>query len=40
MKRKQKLYVCVACGKKKKAKRKVKCCGKNMVAKEKGSWNL
>jgi hypothetical protein len=37
---KDKTYVCVICGKGKKAPKKAVCCGKKMVAKEKGSWNL
>jgi hypothetical protein len=38
--RREKTYICVVCGRSRKAKRKVKCCGKEMLAKDKGSWNL
>ena len=37
-KNKGKNYVCVICGKGTKAKKKVKCCGKNMLSKQKGTW--
>ena len=37
---KEKAYVCVVCGKGKKASKKVVCCGKVMTDKKKGSWNL
>ncbi|MCM8823672.1 MAG: hypothetical protein NC822_03245 [Candidatus Omnitrophica bacterium] len=37
---KESVYVCFVCGKEKKLKTKVKCCGKYMTAKEKGSWNI
>jgi hypothetical protein len=39
-KSKERLYICTVCGKKKKSKKRVKCCGKSMITKEKGSWNL
>jgi len=39
-KKKETLYVCVVCGNEKKASRKVKCCGKDMLSRDKGSWNL
>ena len=38
--KKEKAYVCVICGKKKKSTTKVRCCNKDMVSKERGSWNL
>lgn len=38
--KKEKSYVCVICGKKSKTSKKVKCCGKDMTDKSKGSWNL
>ncbi|MCM8773163.1 MAG: hypothetical protein NC820_00265 [Candidatus Omnitrophica bacterium] len=39
---KESVYVCFVCGKEKKLKTnyKVKCCGKDMTIKEKGSWNI
>ena len=37
---KAKSYVCTVCGRKSKAKQKVECCGKDMVAEKRGSWNL
>lgn len=37
--KKAKTYVCVVCGKQKKASKKVICCSKDMLAKEKGTWN-
>jgi len=39
-KKKIKAYLCLACGKTKKASRKAKCCSKDMVAKKRGSWNM
>ena len=36
---KEKSYVCVVCGKQEKASGKVQCCGKDMLAEEKGTWN-
>jgi len=38
--RKARPYVCVACGRTKRSRREVKCCGKDMISREKGSWNL
>lgn len=32
-----KAYVCIVCSKKSKGKKR--CCGKNMMDQEKGSWN-
>jgi len=37
--KKEKTYVCLICSKGKKSSKKVKCCGKDMTAKEKGTWN-
>ena len=37
--KKEKTYICVVCSKKKKGKKASKCCGKNMIAKEKATWN-
>ncbi len=37
---KEKAYICKVCGKKKKSSKKEKCCSKEMVAQEKGSWNM
>ncbi len=36
---KARTYVCVVCGKGKRASKKVKCCDKDMVAKKRGTWN-
>ena len=36
--KKQKLYVCTICGKQKKTAGKNKCCGKNMLTKDKALW--
>jgi hypothetical protein len=33
-------YLCLVCGRKAEKTRKVKCCGKDMTAESKGSWNL
>lgn len=38
--KKEKTYICVVCGKKTKAKKKVKCCSRDMVSEDKGSWNM
>jgi hypothetical protein len=38
-KKKEKIYVCTVCGKKKKSKRVENCCSKKMVSKDKGTWN-
>jgi len=35
--KKDKTYVCVVCGKGKKSSKKVKCCGKDMLTKDK-AW--
>ena len=35
-----KTYVCVICGKITKSSTKAKCCGKTMISRDKGSWNL
>lgn len=39
-KKKEKTYICTVCKTTKKSLNKIKCCTKDMVAKEKGSWNL
>ncbi|MFH1771728.1 MAG: hypothetical protein ABH872_02835 [Candidatus Omnitrophota bacterium] len=35
--KKEKLYICVVCGTKKKSKKR--CCGKDMMSKEKGAFS-
>jgi len=38
-KKKEKTYICVVCDKTKKSSKKVKCCSKDMVSRERGTWN-
>ena len=38
--KKERTYVCIVCGKKKKSDKQTRCCSKNMTAKDKGSWNM